>query len=587
MFKKILILISIPVIAYTGNSDPDIKSADLIEHIKYLSSDELGGRFPGTSGDSLTQEYIIKHFNDLGLKPGGDDGFRQRFSFISSVKTGPANELQIGSDKLKLGSDWMPVYLSSSGVTVSGEVVFAAYGINAPELNYNDYEGLDVKGKIVLILMNSPGFNNPHDNPFGKYERIRVKSEEAKKQGAAGILLIKGPMHGDDELLPPRMFGTGDGAGIPVATIKREIILKYINGNLSDIQREIDETRKPLAFNLNVTVNKFSTELIYDNSTTANIIGVLEGIDPILKNEYIVVGAHMDHLGDGTSYGSLHSSDIPEIHNGADDNASGTAGILELAEYFSTHREKLKRSIIFMLFAAEEAGLIGSAHFVKSPLAAGYNIISMINMDMIGRLNDNKLTIGGTGTSSVWENLLDSLNQFYTFKTTYNRDGFGPSDHSSFYAKDIPVLFFFTGLHSEYHRPTDDWHLINSEGSEKIIKMVSDVISYLANNISKPDLIKSQTTSQNLNRTFRVTLGVIPDYSSSETGLEITGVKQGSLAEKIGLKSGDIIIKLGDYDIKNIYDYTDAISRFKPGDETEISVKRNNEVTVIKLAFPK
>ncbi|MFI5211892.1 MAG: M20/M25/M40 family metallo-hydrolase, partial [Ignavibacteria bacterium] len=298
--------------------------------------------------------------------------------------------------------------------------------------------------------------------------------------------------------------------------------------------------------------------------------------------------AHMDHLGDGMKYGSLSDGHAPEIHNGADDNASGVAGVLELAEYYASKKNDLKRSVIFMFFSGEEAGLLGSSYFVKSDLFKKYNIVSMINLDMVGRLADNKLTIGGTGTSGVWEPLLDSLNKTYNFTAAFNKDGYGPSDHASFYSKDIPVLFFFTGLHKDYHRPSDDWDLINSEGEVKVLDMTANVIDYLNSLSEKPGFVKVQVEKkEETNRGFRVTLGVIPDYSSSKEGLEITGVKAGGVAEKAGLQGGDIITKLGQYEIKNIYDYTDALSKFKPGEETEVVYLRGTEEKKITVTFAK
>jgi len=349
----------------------------------------------------------------------------------------------------------------------------------------------------------------------------------------------------------------------------------------------MDSLKVPNSFAFSNTKVKLNTDLKFITSYTNNIIGIIEGNDPVLKNETIVVGAHFDHLGDGMKYGSLNDSHEPAIHNGADDNASGTSGIIELAQYFSSMKKDLKRSIIFMAFSAEEAGLIGSAYFTKSELFKKYNVVSMLNLDMIGRMADNKITIGGTGTSSVWDKMLDSLNGIANFNMTKSTEGFGPSDHSSFYAKEVPVLFFFTSLHSDYHKPSDDWDKINVDDEVKILDMVSDVISCLNNLPVKPDYIKSKESSENKNMGFRVTLGIIPDYSSSSDGLSITGVKSGSVGEKAGLQAGDVITKMGDFEIKNIYDYTDALSRFKQGDETILKVKRGTEELTMTVTFKK
>ncbi|KXK56447.1 MAG: aminopeptidase [Chlorobi bacterium OLB5] len=592
--KFLLSVLLLVVFAAFSPSDksPKITSGEITAHIKYLASDELAGRFPGTDGDRLTVDYIINEFEDYDITPAGENGYLQPFDYISEIKLGKDNSLSIGNGELisRAGENFTPVYLSSNG-TAQGNIVFVGYGINAPELNYNDYAGIDLKGKIALMLMFSPGYNNPHDNPFSKYERLRIKCAAAKEQGAAGIIVIKGPESGEDELIKLRMAGPGENVDIPVVNVKRSYT-DYIFTNskgklLSEIQKSIDSLRIPQSFEYGGGMAQLKTDLVRIKALTNNVIGMIEGNDKTLKNEYILIGAHMDHLGDGLKYGSLHDSHVAEIHNGADDNASGIAGVLELAQYFSENKKNLKRSIIFMTFSGEEAGLIGSGYFTKSELMKKYNIVSMINLDMIGRLTDNKLTIGGTGTSSIWQGLLDSLNRSFNFTAAYNKDGYGPSDHASFYGKDIPVLFFFTGLHKDYHKPSDDWQHINAAGQAKVLEMIVGIVNYVNSLNTKPDFIKVTEEKKETTMGFRVTLGVIPDYSSTKEGLEITGVKAGGIAEKAGLQGGDVITKLGQYEIKNIYDYTDALTKFKPGEETEVTYIRGTEKTTVRITFNK
>jgi hypothetical protein len=575
-----------------ADKTPKITASEISSHIKYLASDELAGRFPGTDGDVLARNYIINEFKNYKILPAGENGYLQPFDYISEIKLGKNNAISISDlgNITNPGENFIPAYLSAN-TTASGSLVFVGYGLNTPDLNYNDYDGVNLNGKIAVMLLFSPGYSNPHDNPFSQYERLRIKCAAAKEKGAAGIILIKGPTSGEDELIKLRMQGPGEELGIPVINIKREIIeplfIKTVNKSLLDIQSLIDSTRKPYSFDFENKTAELSADLIHITSYTNNVIGKLEGKDPVLKSEYILIGAHMDHLGDGLKYGSLHTSHEAEIHNGADDNASGTAGVLELAQYFASNKKNLKRSIIFMFFSAEEAGLIGSSYFTKSELFKKYNIVTMINLDMIGRLNDNKLSIGGTGTSSLWQHALDSINTYFNFSASYNKDGYGPSDHASFYAKDIPVLFFFTGLHKDYHRPSDDWQYINSEGSARIVNFVAGVVNYINSLSVKPDFIKVSSPVTQNSMGFRVSLGVIPDYSSSREGLEITGVKAGSIAEKAGLTAGDLIVKLGKYEIKNIYDYTDALTKFKPGEETELTYLRGEQTVTVTITFGK
>lgn len=581
--------------AFTISGDKDITPDEVITHIKYLASDELEGRFPGTEGDSLAEEYAIGLFKSYGLAPIAEDGYRQRFSFVTQIKTGNENRLMVSvngkSSSYELGSDFYPLNFSSNG-SAGGELVFAGYGINAPDKKYDDFGKINLNGKIAVIMRNTPGYNNPHDDVFGDYEPIRKKCNSVRDAGAKGIIIITGPLNGEDEIFTKlRLAKEAESIGIPVIHVKRSIIEKIFeaNGkNLEEVQKGIDNLKTPNSFDLGKTEIKIQSDLVYVNSNTANIIGYIEGTDPVLKNEVIVIGAHMDHLGDGMKYGSMNEKHEPEIHNGADDNASGSAGVIILADKLASIRQNLKRSYIFMLFSGEEAGLIGSAYFTKSDLFKKYNIVAMINMDMIGRLNEDKLTISGVGTSSIWKTVLDSLNKIGDkLSLSFGESGFGASDHSSFFSKDMPVLHFFTGLHTEYHRPSDDWQLINSDGTVKVLKLVYNLIAVLDNRAEKPDFVKLKEEKQQTMRGFKVTLGIIPDYSDAVEGLQILGVKAGGVGENAGLQKGDIIKKMGNSIIKNIYDYTYALGDFKKGDETELVVKRGEEEMTLKIVFSK
>jgi len=592
----------IPLFAYLtfssfklyDDNDGKMVASEVISEIKYLSSEDLGGRFPGTHGDTLAEKYVIKRFKSYGLVPLGDDGYRQKFSYTAQIKLGPDNSFStnIGGNSVsyKANEDYIPLGYSALS-NIQGDLVFAGYGIKATDLNYNDFTGIDLKGKIAVIFAYSPGYSNPHDNPFSKYEQTRSKCNALSDAGAIGVIVVTGPESGEDELAKLRTSKENEKVSIPVISVKREIVEEMFRANgkiLGEVEKNIDSLRTPNSFVLNGVSASMQTDLKYITAYTANIVGYIEGNDPVLKKEVIVIGAHLDHLGDGLEYGSLYDGHDARTHPGADDNASGCAGVMELAKHFSYVKDDLKRSYIFICFSGEEAGLIGSAFFVKSEVFKKYNITTMINMDMVGRLADNKLTIGGTGTSSIWPHLLDSLNGIYKFTPIYNKDGYGPTDHSSFYAKDMPVLFFFTGLHKDYHRPTDTWEKINADGEVRVLYMIASVIDYLDNSPSKPDFIKVQQDNPDQKSTgFRVTLGIIPDYSSSSDGLGITGIRSGGPADKAGILANDIIIKMGDIDIKNIYDYTDALSKFKPGDKTTVVVKRGTDTLTFNVEFKK
>lgn len=575
----------------------NITEPEVTEHIKYLASDELEGRFPGSKGDSLTTKYLISEFKKYKLKPFDGSGYTQTFQMITEVKMNEGNKFSVNSgghqNAYNPPQDFIPLGFGGNGI-VSGSLFFAGYGIEAADQNYNDFDDIngnpiDISGKILILLRYSPGQNDPHNNPFEKFESLRMKSIKAREKKAAGIIFITGPESGEDELDRLRYDNVPQSAEMPVINCKREIIEKLFAEkglDLKKIQKEIDETKKPNSFLLEDAFATVETSVEQVHSPTNNILGFLEGNDPVLRNEVIVIGAHKDHLGYGT-YGSLYKGKDKQIHNGADDNASGTAGVLELAQKISSNKKKLDRSILFMCFGGEEAGLIGSSFFTKSDLLNKKKIVAMLNMDMIGRMSDNKLIIYGTGTSPYWDKILDSINSSYNFKITKNPEGQGPSDHSSFYLKEIPVLHFFSGTHPDYHSPSDDVDKINSKDEVRILNFIYDLSMDLNHLKEKPEY-KKVTVASNENRSMgsvKVYVGTIPDYSSTAEGFKISGVKEGSPAEKAGLQAEDIIIKFGNVEVKNIYDYMYAMGEFKPGDEAEVVVLRKNEQVTLKVVL--
>ncbi|MFC2092692.1 M20/M25/M40 family metallo-hydrolase [Bacteroidota bacterium] len=579
--------------------DNNITDDEIYQHIKYLASDELEGRFPGTNGDKLAQDYIAKEYKVYGLQPAGDnDSYIQNFNIITKLQLGEKSNLEIttNGDKktFEVEKDFIPLGFTENGIA-EGDLVFVGYGITAPELNYDDFKDkdgndIDVSGKILVMLRYSPGYNDSDDNNFFKYENIRFKTINPRDENAAGIILITGPeSNKEDNLIELRYDKISQNSGIPIINAKREIIEKIFQSNgldLAEIQKGIDESKSPNSFALKNSNAKFETSVELVDVTTGNVVGMLEGSDPVLKNEVIVVGGHYDHLGYG-QYGSLYSGEDKQIHNGADDNASGTVGVLELAQKLASNKENLKRSVLFICFGGEEAGLLGSAYFVNSELFKKLNIVSMINMDMIGRLADDKLIIYGTGTSPFWEPEITELNKTYKFDITSNAAGFGASDHTSFYQKGIPVLHFFTGLHSEYHRPIDDYDKINSKGEEKVLNLIYDLTTDVLTKETRPKFAKVETTDDANKRTgdIRVYVGTIPDFSSKSDGYKISGVKSGGPAETGGLLGGDVIIKFGSKDIKNIYDFTYALKMYKPDDIVDVIVMRGDEKLIFKVVL--
>lgn len=593
--KSFIIVLLITIIGcssiqYTSRS-PFITAEDLMTHVKYLASDELEGRKPGTKGNELAADYIATQFASYGLKPLGDNNtYFQNFKFISNLKVGSNNKFIVKVDEQQLTYepeiDFTPLNFSDD-TTITASIAFLGYGIAADTLNYNDYENIDVRNKIVMILRYSPD-GDTSASQFYEYSSFQKKIMTARDKGVAGIIFVTGPRNKNKNQLIPLRYERGSmNSGLPVINIKCDIaenILNIAGYNLDSIQSRINQNKKPFSFelpNIQVTIQ---TEIVRVYSETKNVIGLLDGNDAKLKNEYIVIGAHFDHIGLG-GYGS--GSLIPDtvaIHNGADDNASGTAGLLEIAEYIASRRYEIKRSFIFIAFSAEELGLLGSSHFVKNPTIDLKNVTAMFNLDMIGRLRDSTLTIQGVGTSPVWNDIISRQNSDSIFKLKLGQDGFGSSDHASFNAKEIPVLFFFTGLHADYHKPTDDWDLINYSGQKLVTEFISKVALDLDTISVKPEYTKVAVSNAQREgmRGFRVSFGIMPDFGDDARGLRISGTRAGSPAEKAGLKANDIIIKFGGKSVKNIYDLTSLLGDYKPGDEVEVVVLRGEETLVFK-----
>jgi aminopeptidase YwaD len=323
-----------------------------------------------------------------------------------------------------------------------------------------------------------------------------------------------------------------------------------------------------------------STDVRRAEAPAYNVVGVLEGSDPVLKKENIVIGAHYDHLGRGGEGSGSLAPRSGEIHHGADDNASGTAGLIELARVFSAQRPRLKRTVVFIAFGGEEEGLLGSNYYVNNPLTPLSNTVAMINMDMIGRMKDGKLMVGGVGTAKEWRQI---IGQNSDFSLTLNEDGFGPSDHSSFYGKQVPVLFFFTGTHTDYHKPSDTFEKINYKDEAKILNLVARIVRDVDGADKRLTYATAKSDATPRTGGFRVFLGTIPNYGEGSNGLLIDGVREGSPAEKAGIKAGDRIVKIGEREIKNVYDYTYALGEMKAGQEYVFEIVRGTEKLSLKL----
>ena len=570
----------------------DERTDRLQAHVKYLASETLEGRAPGTKGNLLAAEYIRDQFKKVGLKPYGNQDYFQQFSIVTDITfNSKGNALSVISQKkehnLKLKNEFTPLGISDNG-TAECRIVFAGYGISSPADKYDDYAGIDVNNAVVIVMRGAPEQDNPHGN-LSQFASLRSKAMTAKEKGAKAMICVSGQQF-PDSLLALRYEQGGKVDGMLVLNALSTAIEKMLPSlSISTLDSVIKTTKSPASVAINDLRMRLAVSLKEKSVNTSNVIAYLPGTDPNAMNETIVIGAHFDHLGwGGEGSGTLASTKEQAIHYGADDNASGTAGLIETA--YALSKKPLKRPVMFIGFTAEERGLLGSAHFVKSPTIGLDSICMMINMDMIGRLKDGKLNVGGIGTSSGFKPLLDSIGGMHPVKLSYTEDGFGPSDHASFYGKEKPVLFFFTGLHGDYHRPTDTWEKIQYDGESLIVNMVLQTLDFVGNATKKPDYIKVKSSAQpGQGMSFKVSLGITPDYSDHPKGMRITGVREGGAGEKAGLIADDIIIKLGSTVIKNVYDYTFALGKFKAGDSTSITVlrgPREDKEVELQVMFP-
>ena len=579
---------------------PAITHADLQTQTAWLADPAREGRATGSDGAKIAADWLAEYFKKAGLKPFGD-GYFQPFEFTAGERVVPENcRLAVsGAATLDgvLDKDFRPLPFSDNG-NAEGEVVFAGYGLSVPEDGkngrYNSYDGLDVKDKIVLLLRYVPeSVEPPRRAQLNRYSGLRYKAMMARERGAKAVLVVTGPNSPNaGELLPLTNDGSNTGSGIVAASITAavaETLLATSGKKLKDLQTALD-SENPHAeggFVLPKTRVRIATGVEHIRKADRNVLGYLPPTGG--SDEYILVGAHYDHLGRGTGSSLQRAGEEGKVHPGADDNASGTAAILELAAALAhdrtDRRDQPQRGLIFALWSGEEIGLIGSASFAEKPPVPLAKIAAYVNFDMVGRLRENKLTLQGVGSSKVWRKLIEKRNVAAGFSLTLQDDPYLPTDTTSIYPKRIPVLNFFTGAHDDYHRPTDTADKLNLEGLERIAQFARHLVSDLAAAAERPDLarVERSDTGTGSRDTLRAYLGSIPDYSTEVKGVKLSGVRAGSPAEKGGLKSGDVIVEFGAQKIANIYDYTYALDAVKIGTPVKVTVERDGqrvEVTV-------
>jgi len=631
IFVSVVLLTALSLAALAqqpGSSTPSINRLQQI--IAYLASDALEGRRTGTPGANDAAHYIAGEFSLLGLRPGmqmagpartrGEIRARylQPFPYVASVELGKNNLITFDPERgpedltgFTVGKDWVPFGFSSNGGAQGAATVFAGYGISSAELKYDDYAVSNVKDRVAIVFEGTPDGDNPHGQ-FAQAGQIRFKAAAARAAGARALLIIASEDKLSDDRLSRLAYDNAGEAGIPIALISRQMA-SHVLGDLAGLEKIANGRASSHGLrtgrNLSVIVNVIRRE-----SPSFNVVGILPGSDPKLRNETIVIGAHYDHLGMGGE-GSGSLSARPGIHHGADDNASGVAGLLELARMLTLQNPKPRRTIVFIAFSGEEEGLIGSNYYVNHPIVPLANTVAMINMDMIGRMRkvelkaDNvvamqsALIIGGVGTAQEWKAIIDRNNSLTNgdpvyrefsghaipgsdkrFALTLNEDGYGPSDHSSFYARQVPVLFFWTGNHDDYHKPSDTADKINYEGEARVVSFAARIVSDIDRSDKRPTYTVAKSDSQGgRSMGFRVYLGTIPNYADSNDGLKLDGVRDDSPAAKAGLKAGDKIVKMAGREVKNVYDYTYALGEMKAGQEYEVEVMRGSERLTLKI----
>ncbi|RMG06620.1 MAG: M20/M25/M40 family metallo-hydrolase [Planctomycetota bacterium] len=568
-------------LAFAGGAS-SVTGPDIQQHVSVLADDAMEGRGTASRGERLAADYIIGRLASYGLRPGaGDAGWLQPFEVAARprLQGTPRLRLEVGPwhRELEWGRDANPFGFSAS---FAGEVplVFVGYGISDPEAGYDDYAGIDVRGKAVVVLRHQP---REGQGPLGRGALFSTKAAVAKAHGAVAMLLVTDPLNHprDDTVLPFGGGGAGD-AGIAAVHLRKNVaegLFRLAGLDLVGLQRAIDEAGKPRSQVLPARCS-LSLRVERAKATAHNVIGVLPGSDPTLKDQVVVVGAHYDHLGRGRHGGSLAQGAAGQIHNGADDNASGTAGLLELAQALADQRPR--RTVCFVAFSGEERGLLGSAYFVKHPPFPRERIVAMLNLDMIGRLREDRLEVGGVGTSPGFAELVRAAAAGEGLKVQLDPSGYGPSDHASFAAAKVPVLFFFTGLHDDYHRPSDDPETVNAAGAARVARVAYRCLEALANAPKRPVYVE---VPRKRRRGPRAYVGVVT--GADPRGLALREVVPQSPAARAGLKVGDVLTRFGERPVASLRDLRAALRERKPGDAVKLSVLRHGEALELELTL--
>ena len=597
------VLAAAPLLLLPASGERDTDAVGrYMEHVRFLAAPEMRGRGVGMPELDQAAEYIAEAFRQAGLEPAGEGGaFLQPFEVTTGASMGESNSLRVerprGPAELEVGEEYIPINFSSSG-RVEGEVAFVGYGATAEEFQYDDYFHFDVRDKIVLLMRYEPDFFRAGDDEGGargqrgrarrytRHSHLISKAIQARNRGAKAVLLVDTRSRGRRANRMIR-FGSVSGpsdAGIPMVQVRSDIVERWLRGSgrsLRVLERDIEASKQPQSFALASSLRvELSVDVEHERAMVSNVAGFLPGA----TDEYIVAGAHYDHLGLGGE-GSLSPSGAERVHPGADDNASGVAAILELARLRADRETPARLGMLFVAFAAEEIGLLGSSHWVDHPTRPLDKAVAMLNFDMVGRIDDRKLYVGGIGTAEPFATLVEEASANHDLRIDSSRAGSSSSDHTSFLAKKIPSLFFFSGLHTDYHKPTDTADKINGEAAVSLVELADEIVGGID---AEPARLAFVETAPERGGGgdggggggYGPWFGSIPDFGEVPEGVKFADVRAGSPAAEAGLQGGDILTHWNDAAITNLYDFTYALRDSEVGEVVSVRVLRDGkEVT--------
>ncbi|MFM8980586.1 MAG: M28 family peptidase [Planctomycetia bacterium] len=578
-------------VALAPTQGPELSVEDLRAHLEVLASDAFEGRMTAEPGGQRAARYVADGLARAGLQPRGSEGWYQPYVLSRPVLgegnllrarraatgAGPGEEL-----RLAVTQDWNPLSVTASR-SVRAPLAFGGFGISAPDDGHDDYAQLDVKGKVLLVLRKSP----PGKPTLLRQAPLLAKVGQAVQHGALGVLLVNDTATAREEqdgLFPWNQdIGAPTGsAQVPVAFLTRAAAARLVALAGMDLERlETASCQAQGACSLEGVEVELTTALgRTQQANTANVVGFLPGSDPALAREVVIVGAHHDHVGMGSGGASLGGPKARGVvHNGADDNGSGTVALLELAEWFGAPAHRTRRSLLFLSFSGEELGLLGSQHYVEHPLLPLADTVAMVNLDMVGRSQGGKLEVGGVGTARGLQDLVAAANRELGLSLTWDPQGEAPSDSTSFFQKKIPVLFMFTGLHDDYHRPSDDVEKVNFPDLLRITRLTAEVVRTLADRDERLQYTDPPRPAR------RPRLGITPGREADPRGVPVAGVAPGGPAATAGLQAGDVLLALAGQAVRTLQDLQEVLRKLEPGKAVPLRLLRDGKELAVDVVL--